>query len=479
MVCKITIYELNGDLDSKLSKIVGKKNVSSEKFVLISYSEDSSPFEGKEPRVVVRPHSTSEISEIMKFATKTKIPVIGVGARSSINGAPIPRVENMIMIDLTSIKDIIEINEDSMTVTVQAGITWSGLIHQLKEKGYKLGFRGPYGGNAGTVGGSISSNSIGCGASANGGACDGVLGLEVVLSSGEIIQTGTNWRNNSSEFSGSYARYCTFNDMTGIFLGDHGTLGIKTAITLKIYPLPKGEAYADFGFSDIEQATKAFHEIQRSHLVEEAVMLGDANSIDLLASSYRSTFKNVKCILAVIIEEIDDELAQRKKEICEKIVRKYGGKSIGMFLSKAHWLNMFNLVQSLFEEGYWYNTCHLRPISTLPRLIETFHRLADKYKLKENKFNWIISALGVNHCFTSGWITIYMKDPLKKEIIYKVWDELREAEMHLDGVPYWTGKLWEPYVLDRVNPTFYKVLKQLKATLDPFNIINPMTFELK
>jgi len=474
----MTILDLNGKLELELAKIVGSNNVSSEEFILVSYSEDASPYRGNLPSVVVRPHSTEEVSKILKFANQRKISVIPVGGRSSINGSTIPRVDHSIMIDLTGMNEIIEIDEDNMTVTVQTGITWSGLIHLLKEKGYKLGFRGPYGGNAGTVGGSISANSIGCGASAHGGACDSVIGLELVLSTGEILKTGSNWKDNSSELKGSFARYCTFNDMTGIFLGDHGSLAIKTAATLKIFPLPKGEAYADFGFSNLEKAVSAFHEIQKNHIVEEAVMLGDANSIDLLASTYRDTFDNLECILAVIIEEPSEEIAQLKKELVEKIVRKHGGKSIGMFLSKAHWLNMFNLVQSLFEEGFWYNTCHLRPIKTLPQLIEKFHELTKKYELKENEINWIISALGVDHCFTSGWITLYLKDKSKEELMHKVWDELRELEIENEGVPYWTGKLWESYVLKRVDPNFYNLLKELKSTLDPKNIIHPYTFEL-
>ncbi len=466
-------------LEEQLNRIVGGDNVSSEYFIRISYSEDASPFEGELPEIVVRPRTTQDVSEIMRLASKQKVPVVPVGGRSSINGAPLPRVSNAIMIDLTRMKDIVEVDENTMTATVQTGITWSGLIHQLKEKGYKLGFRGPYGGNAGTVGGSISANSIGCGASAHGGACDGVTGLEVVLSSGNVLKTGTNWRKNPQKIKGSFTRSCTFNDMSGVFLGDHGILGIKTQATLKIYPLPKGEAFGDFGFSNIDKAVKAFHEIQTNHLTEEIVMLGDANSIDLLASTYRSTFKNVNCIVAVIIEEADEELAEHKKELCAKIVRKYGGKSIGMFLSKAHWLNMFNLTQNLFSEGFWYNTCHLRPIHTLPRLIEKFHEIVDKYNLKENGFNWIISALGVDHCFSSGWLTIYMKDRTKTNIIEQAWDELRQTGLELGGVPYWTGKLWEPYVLKRVNPTFYNVLKKLKHTLDPDNIINPKVFELE
>ncbi len=465
-------------IESELISILGAQNVSTDEFVLVSYSEDASPFKGKKPKIVIRPVTTEQVTKVMKLATKMQIPIIPVGGRSSINGSTIPRVSNALMIDFTKMTQILELNEDNMTVSVQIGITWSELIHKLKEKGYKLGFRGPYGGNVGTVGGSLSANSIGCGASANGGACDNVIGLEVVLSNGDVMQTGSNWKNPSFLLRGSFARYCTFNDLTGIFLGDHGTLGVKTAATLKIFPLPKGIAYSDFGFSDIDHATKAFHEIQKLHLVEEAVMLGDSNSIDLLASTYRSTFKNLECIFAVIIEEIDEEIANLKKEHCERIVRKYGGKSIGTFLSKAHWLNMFNLVQSLFEEGFWYNTCHIRPINTLSNLIEKFHDLANKYELKKNGFNWIISALGVDHCFSSGWITIFMKDKEKNEIMTKVWDELREIEMDLGGVPYWTGKLWEPYALKRVNPIFHDVLKNLKKTLDPQNILHPAVFEL-
>jgi FAD/FMN-containing dehydrogenase len=465
-------------IESELVSILGAENVSTDEFVLVSYSEDASPFEGKSPKIVIRPETTEQVSKVMKLAAKMQIPIVPVGGRSSISGSTIPRVSNTLMIDFTEMTKILEVNEDNMTVTIQIGITWSELIHKLKEKGYKLGFRGPYGGNAGTVGGSLSANSIGCGASANGGACDNVIGLEVVLSNGDIVQTGSNWKSSSHILRGSFARYCTFNDLTGIFLGDHGTLGLKTAATLKIFPISKGIGYADFGFSDIENATKAFHEIQRLHIVEEAVMLGDSNSIDLLASTYRTTFKNLECILAVIIEEIDEKIANLKKEHCERIVRKYGGKSIGTFLSKAHWLNMFNLVQSLFEEGFWYNTCHVRPISSLPTLIERFHDLAKKYQLKENGFNWIISALGVDHCFTSGWITIFMKNKEKKDIMTKAWDELREIEMELGGVPYWTGKLWESYALERVNPSFHNLLKNLKKTLDPQNLIHPTVFDL-
>ena len=83
------------------------------------------------------------------------------------------------------------------------------------EKGYKLGFRGPYGGNVGTVGGSTSINSIGYAASKYGPAPDSTVSLEVVLANGEVIQTGTGWNTTAQIFS----RYSTYNYLTGLFIG--------------------------------------------------------------------------------------------------------------------------------------------------------------------------------------------------------------------------------------------------------------------
>ena len=132
------VLEIAKELGSELASIVGPENVSSDQFILISYSEDASPFEGNPPQIVVRPETTEQISKIMKFALKKRIPIVPVGGRSSINGSTIPRVNNAIMLDLTKMTKILELNEDIMTVTVQIGITWSELIHKLKEKIEKI-----------------------------------------------------------------------------------------------------------------------------------------------------------------------------------------------------------------------------------------------------------------------------------------------------------------------------------------------------
>lgn len=463
-------------ISTAIGKIVGSENYSNTQLILHSYAEDASPFEGNPPYLVVRPQTTTEVSQLVKFAATHHLPIVPVGGRSGISGAAIPRTPSAIMLDLTRMNRVIAIDEDVMTVTVETGITWAELIHQLQKHNFTVGFRGPYGGNAGTVGGSLSSNSVGIGASMYGGACDNVVNLEVVLADGGVIETGNAWKKSSVEEVKRFTRYCTFNDLTGVFLGDHGTLGVKTKATLKIYPVSEGTAFIDYGFLSIEQCTSFIQHLQKYKIASEAVILGDANSIELLASTYRDKYTHINTIVGIIIEEYDQELANKKKEISEQIAKQYAGKSIGSFLSKAHWLNKFNLVQSLFEEGFWYNTCHLRPISSLPSLINFTNQLFEKNHLKSHDINWIISALATDRCYCTGWITLFLNDPEKKPLLEKVWNELREFEISGDGVPYWTGLLWEDYVLARVNPIFYETMRKIKDSLDPEHIFHPQVF---
>jgi len=457
-----------------LQSIVGSGNLSSDEIILYSYSEDSSPFPSRKPAVVVRVGETSEVSQIMKIANRTGTPVVPAGGRSSISGAPLPRVEGAIMLDLTRMDKVKEIDEDTQTVTVQCGARWAQLIHELNLKSYKLGFRGPYGGNAGTVGGSLSVNTVGCGASKWGGACNSVVSLELVLPTGEIIKTGSGWSPAAKRF----ARYATFNDMTGLFLGDHGTLGVKTEATLKIYPLPKGLAYADYGFKGLKDCANAFHELQKLGIPEEIIMLGDKSSIGLLAETYLESFPELECVFAVAIEEIDSVIAERKKAICDEVAKKNSGKPLGSFLTRAHWLDMFNMTQPLFDSGFWFNSCHIRPISTLEETIEDATQLFKKEKVTEKGIKWIISALGVDRCYCTAWITLFKGEQTKVDDLKKVWNQLKEMELEGGGVPYWTGPLWEPHVLPRVGQGFYSVLKKVKNAVDPNSILHPSTFEL-
>jgi FAD/FMN-containing dehydrogenase len=459
-------------LFSKLKNIVGEERVNDSPVIISSYRHDACHLTSEKPGIIVMPESVEEIQAIVKLCNSTKTPIIPAGGRSGICGACLPRVKNAVMLDLVKMDGIVKIDDDVMTVTVEAGLRWAELIHRLDDKGYKLGFRGPYGGNAGTVGGSISINSIGYAASKYGPSTEGVVSLEVILPNGDILHTGTGW-NSSAQLFG---RYSSYNDLTGIFLGDHGTLGVKTKATLKIYPQANHVTYGDFGFKTLDEASKAFLEVQKRGLAEELNLLADRQSTDTFFPGFLDSHPEITAMFASIVQETDEELAKRKMNIIREIATEHGGKDLGNFASQMHWTELFNLVQPLYNNGFWLNTCHLRPISRIPELMSRMWKIFDDYELLDNGIKWIASCLGSERAYATGWVTLFVPTKDKMDLGLEAWNHMLDAIIETGGCPYWNGLLWENRVVPRTEQTFIETYQSIKKALDPNNILCPHVF---
>ncbi|MFW9910104.1 MAG: FAD-binding oxidoreductase [Candidatus Thorarchaeota archaeon] len=455
-----------------LAEIVGENRVNDNSVIISAYTRDACHLTAKRPGIVVMPESVEEVQAIVKLCAKAKIPLVAAGGRNGICGACLPREEGSVMLDMVKMDRIVCIDEDVMTVTVEAGLRWAELIHRLDEKGFKLGFRGPYGGNVGTVGGSTSINSIGYAASKYGPAPENTVSLEVVLANGEIIQTGTGWNKGANLF----ARYSTYNDLTGIFLGDQGTLGVKTKVTLKIFPKADHITYGDFGFNSLEDATKAFHEVQKRGLTEELNLLCDRQSTETFFPGFLDSHPEINSFFAAICQETDDYLAIRKMEIIREIALEYGGRDLGNFAAQMHWRELFNLVQPLYNNGFWLNTCHLRPIPSIPNLMTKLWKIFEKHRLLKNDIKWIASCLGAERTFATGWITLFAPNQDKMKIAEKAWHEMLDTIIQTGGCPYWNGLLWENRALANTKDAFLSTYWKIKQALDPDNILSPSTF---
>ena len=229
-----------------LSAIVGPSNVTDLDFDLFSYSRDLSPARARTASVVVRPKSTDEVSAITRLANGNHVPVYVRGGGTSHWAAWLP-VKGGILLDMSAMEDVLEIDSDNLTATVQSGCTWYKLDMELKKKGLTY-LSSEMGGPAMTIGGSIVKAGGGAyGTTKFGlhGQCD-VLGVEFVLPTGEIVRTG----------SGAYAKVSSFRrygigpDLTGLLIGSEGTLGTVTEVTLQVRPIPEAEDYLSFIFHD-------------------------------------------------------------------------------------------------------------------------------------------------------------------------------------------------------------------------------------
>ncbi|HJX24119.1 MAG TPA: FAD-binding oxidoreductase, partial [Candidatus Bathyarchaeia archaeon] len=249
---------ISSQIVSDLGRIVGSNYISEDKADLICYTRDFGGEPAHWPDIVVRPGSTEEVSEIVRLANREKIPVTIRGGGSSTSGGCLA-YQGDILLDTLRMNKIVEIDEDCMTVTVESGVTFGKLESELDKGGWMVGVM-PEGGLPGTIAGNIAIPGLGFFSSTYGCQGDQVIGLKVVLPTGEILSTGSRGYPNSG---GQFWRYVYGPDLSGLFIGSEGTLGIIVEATLKIYRKPEAMEFEKLSFDDLDNAAKTSHEITR------------------------------------------------------------------------------------------------------------------------------------------------------------------------------------------------------------------------
>jgi FAD/FMN-containing dehydrogenase len=200
------------------------------------------------PLAVVQPGSLSDMVEVSRIATEAGVAMVPRGGGASYTDAYLPATPRSILIDTSRMNRVLEINEEDMYVTVEPGVTWADLTAALTAKGLRTPFWGPFSGLKATVGGSTSQNSVSLGSGLYGISADAVLSFEVVIPGGKIIRTGSNARENGGPFFRWYGP-----DLTGLFTGDAGVLGLKARITLRLIKNPTHRVSCSFGFDSFDE----------------------------------------------------------------------------------------------------------------------------------------------------------------------------------------------------------------------------------
>ncbi|MFC3682354.1 FAD-binding oxidoreductase [Hydrogenophaga luteola] len=231
------------------------------------HGRDESIFEVPPPSAVVFAESTQDVADAVKLAAQYKVPVIPFGVGSSLEGHLLA-VQGGISIDVSRMDQVLSINAEDLTVTVQPGITRMGVNNAVKSEG--LFFPIDPGADA-SIGGMTATRASGTNAVRYGTMRENVLALEVVTAQGEVIRTGTRAKKSSAGY-----------DLTRLMVGSEGTLGVITEITLKLYPLPEAISAATCSFPTIEAAVRTVIQVIQLGVPIARCELIDANTVRMV-----------------------------------------------------------------------------------------------------------------------------------------------------------------------------------------------------
>ena len=271
------ISRVTADLRGELLRIVpDERRVSASPSVLDGHARDLTYHAPVEPEVVVFPESTDEVARVLAFANDRGIAVTPFGAGTSLEGHVIP-VRGGVSLDLTRMDRILELRTADLQAIVQAGVTRGALDAAAGR--YGLFFPVDPGADA-TLGGMAATNASGTTTVRYGGMRAQVLALEVVLADGTVVRTGSRAVKTSAGYN-----------LTGLFVGSEGTLGVITELTLRLYGIPDYVVAARAAFPDVESACRAAAAIIGTGVLVTRCELVDAESIrtmnEFKGSAYR------------------------------------------------------------------------------------------------------------------------------------------------------------------------------------------------
>jgi glycolate oxidase len=231
----------NVGLVTDLQGLIGSANVRADATALAAYSRDATPLFDGLPEVIVTPTSTQDVVKIVKYAAKTKTPIIPRGAGSNLCAATVP-LKGGIVLSMTLMNKVLEVNKSEMLAVVQPGVT-NLVLDQLVEKQNLRFVPDPGSRNVSTIGGNVATSAGGLRGLKYGTTKNYILGLEAVLGTGEVVRTG-----------GRLVKDVAGYDVTRLLVGSEGTLAIFTEITVALVPRPSESKYGVAYFDDLASA---------------------------------------------------------------------------------------------------------------------------------------------------------------------------------------------------------------------------------
>ena len=416
------------------------------------------------PDILVNVLTTEEVSKIMKYAYDKNIAVVARGSGTGLVGASVP-LNGGIMINLTGMNSILELDEENLTLTVEPGVLLMEISKFVEE--HDLFYPPDPGEKSGTIGGNISTNAGGMRAVKYGVTRDYVRGLEVVLPNGKVLELGGKVVKNSSGYS-----------LKDLLVGSEGTLGIITKAVLRLLPLPKKSISLLVPFPNLNMAIGTVPKIIKSKAIPTAIEFMQREVI-LAAEKFLGKKFPDNSSDAYLLLTFDGNSKEEIEEAYDKVAKiciEEG--ALDVFIvdtderKEAVWSARGAFLEAVKASTTEMDECDV----VVPRnRVAEFVNYTDEL---QNKFNVRIRSFG--HAGDGNLHVYVLRDELSKDLwknkLLEVFEAMYNKAIELKGLvsgEHGIGYAKRVYMFKQYGEEYMSVMRGIKAAFDPENILNP------
>lgn len=453
----------NNGLTNDLKKILGDENVATSAAAREQHSHDESYHPSFEPDVVAYAITTEHVSQVMKYCANHRVPVIPFGTGTGLEGG-VTATKGGVCLNLSRMDKILAVNPEDFDCTVQAGVTRDVLNNYVRDTG--LQFPIDPGAHA-SLGGMCATSASGTMAVRYGTMRENVLNLEVVLADGSVIKTA-GLKGRSRKTSAGY-------NLTNLFVGQEGTLGIITEATLKLHAIPEAVLAAVSPFKDIQSAVNATVAVLQSGLPVARIEFLDEKMIEA-CNKYSKLNLDIAPTLFLEFHGTNSNI-ETQGQIAEETCRTFDCLTFNYATETDKRTQLWKArhsawyaAQALKPGSKGYSTDVCVPISALPNMIE----FAKRELVRLNLLGTIVGHVG-----DGNFHVFVIVDPKNHEEIHRVHEysnALAKESLRSNGTvtgEHGVGIGKKTLLIDEFGVTGIQTMKAIKTALDPLNILNP------
>lgn len=459
--------KITSSVVKKLQEIIGEQFVFVDSENLKNYGHDETEDLVFLPEVVVKPRTAKEISEILKLANTELISVTPRGAGTGLSGGALP-IHSGIILSMERFNQILQIDERNLQATVEPGVINEAFQNAVKELGL---FYPPDPASKGScfLGGNVAESSGGPKCVKYGTTKDYILNLEVVLPTGEIIETGANTLKNSTGYN-----------LTQLMVGSEGTLGIATKIIVKLLPLPKYDLLMLVPFKSLDEACAAVSEVFRAGFTPSAMELMERDALDWVSKYVQSNVvkleDDIQAHLLIEVDGNDMDVLMKDMEAISELMSKYNITDI-LFAESAAQKNELWRLRRGINEAVKNNAISKEqdtvvPRAELPKLVKGVKEVGGKYKFKTVCYGHagdgnLHIRLIKGDLTDEQWNGDYIKIAIAE--IFTICKQLGGTISGEHGI----GLVQQEYMHLVFSEKALEVQRNIKKVFDPNNILNP------